>query len=68
PGSDRDTWIFSINPISLALDWQKSVGGFDSDSPIEMIKNVIGDLIVLSTSSSSNGDANNAHGSVDVLC
>ena len=67
-GSERDTWIFSIDPISLSLNWQKCIGGSDSDSPTDMIKNSNGDVIVSSSTFSTDGDAITSRGYVDVLC
>ena len=67
-GLVRDTWILSINPISLALNWQKCIGGSDAESPIDIVKKSDGDFIVFSSSFSNDGDANNAHGGSDILC
>ena len=66
--SSRDTWVFCIDPLTLALNWQKCIGGSLEELPSHMIENTNGDVIIFSSTFSSDGDANNFHGFVDLLC
>ncbi len=59
-GSD-DAWIVKIDSIGT-IEWQKSLGGTDSDALLSVRQTSDGGYVMAGTSSSNNGDVTGHHG------
>src|SRR5690606_6923074 len=59
-----DFWIVKLSPAG-ALQWQKSLGGSESDTAYDISQTDDGGYLVLGTSSSIDGDVTGNHGFAD---
>ena len=55
------------NGQSLAVKWQKCIGGSKSDSPSKIRKTLDGGYVIFGATESNDGDVNYNHGKFDVL-
>ena len=63
-GIDYDYWIVKINS-SGNIQWQKSLGGTYTDTPLSIIKSADGDFLVAGYSESQDGDITGHRGAYD---
>ena len=60
----QDIWVVKLN-ITGAIEWQKSLGGTESESTFSIQQTNDGGFIVAGGSSSNDGDVSGNHGDVD---
>ncbi|HEY0066217.1 MAG TPA: T9SS type A sorting domain-containing protein [Flavisolibacter sp.] len=62
-----DVWVVDVSYANGTLNWQRCIGGFFNESPIELIKDADGNYLASMTTNSGDRDAVTTHGSNDVL-
>jgi uncharacterized repeat protein (TIGR01451 family) len=62
---DGDIWVVKLNSSGV-LQWQKTLGGSSDESPVRLRITNDNNLLILSTSSSNDGDVTGNHGSSDL--
>ncbi|HLP95847.1 MAG TPA: T9SS type A sorting domain-containing protein [Saprospiraceae bacterium] len=65
PKGGEDTWVLKLNN-SGDLVWQKSLGGSTLDYGTDIVHTPEGEILILSTVYSSNGDVTGHHGGMDI--
>lgn len=60
-----DLWIEKFNLQGIS-QWRKLLGGTGTEKPVSYVYNSDGTILILSTTTSTNGDITNNHGAVDI--